>query len=81
LENPERAVRFLYTPKHGSWLNDIECWFSIPVRRLLNKRASFTSVADLETRLQPLIDYDNQYLAKPFRWNYDGRLLKGTFGT
>ncbi|MCL5065862.1 MAG: hypothetical protein M1600_12455 [Firmicutes bacterium] len=53
----------------------------MPVRRLLNKRASFTSVADLETRLQQFIDYHNQYLAKPFRWNYDGRLLKVTFGT
>ena len=81
LENPEHAIRFLYTPKHCSWLNDIECWFSIPVRRLLNKRASFTSVADSETRLQQFIDYYNQYLAKPFRWNYDGRLLKVTFGT
>jgi len=81
LEDPEHAIRFLYTPKHCSWLNDIECWFSIPVRRLLNKRASFTSVADLETRLQQFIDYYNQYLAKPFRWNYDGRLLKVTFGT
>jgi len=81
LEDPEHAIRFLFTPKHCSWLNDIECWFSIPVRRLLNKRASFTSVADLETRLQRFIAYDNQYLAKPFRWNYDGRLLKVNFGT
>jgi len=59
----------------------MECWFSIPVRRLLNQRASLTSVADLETRLPQFMDYDNQYLAKPFRWNYDGRLLKVTFGT
>jgi len=81
LEDPEHAIRFLFTPKHCSWLNDIECWFSIPVRRLLNKRASFTSVADLEARLQQFIDYYNKYLAKPFRWNYDGRLLKVNFGT
>lgn len=81
LEDPEHRIRFLFTPKHCSWLNDIECWFSIPVRRLLNRRASFPSVADLESRLQRFIAYYNQHLAKPFRWTYDARLLKVHFGT
>ena len=81
LEDPEHRIRFLFTPKHCSWLNDIECWFSIPVRRLLNRRASFSSVAALESRLQEFIKYYNKHLAKPFRWTYDGRLLKVRFGT
>jgi len=76
LENSDHAIRFMYTPKHCSWLNQIECWFSLPVRRLLNKRSSFTSVAALEARLREFIAYYNQYLAKPFRWHYDGSLLK-----
>jgi transposase len=76
LENPDHAIRFMYTPKHCSWLNQIECWLSIPVRRLLNKRSSFTSIDELEARLREFIAYYNQYLAKPFRWHYDGSLLK-----
>ena len=67
LENALHGIRFLYTPKHCSWLNQIECWFSILVRRLLNKRARFTSVAALEERIGQFIDYYNEQLAKPFR--------------
>ena len=70
------TVRFLYTPKHCSWLNQIECWFSILVRRLLNKRASFASVAALEQRIRQFIDYYNEHLAKPFKWTFNGKLLK-----
>ena len=51
------------------------------MRRLLNRRASFSSVAALESRLQEFIKYYNKHLAKPFRWTYDGRLLKVRFGT
>ena len=69
-------IRFVYTPKHCSWLNQIECWFSIVVRLLLNKRASFASIAALEERMRQFIAYYNRYLAKPFNWQYDGRLLK-----
>ena len=43
LQDESHRIRFVYTPKHASWLNQIECWFSILVRRLL-KRASFTSI-------------------------------------
>jgi transposase len=46
LQDPTHRIRFVYTPKHTSWLNQIELWFSILVRRLL-KRGSFTSVEDL----------------------------------
>jgi transposase len=76
LSDPQHKVRFVYTPKHCSWLNQIECWFGIISRRLLNRRASFSSVADLEQKIMAFIDYYNQYLMKPFQWNYKGKLLK-----
>jgi len=73
-DNCHRIV-FFYTPKHCSWLNQIECWFSIITRRLLNKRATFISVGDLENKIKSFVDYYNQFLKKPFLWNYKGKLL------
>lgn len=67
-------IRFLYTPKHCSWLNQIELWFSILVRKLL-RRASFRSIADLRERLLVFIEYFNRTMAKPFRWTYRGKPL------
>ena len=75
LSDPTHRIRFVYTPKHSSWLNQIEIWFSVLVRRLL-KRASFTSVADLRQRILDFIDYFNRALAKPFKWTYTGRPLQ-----
>jgi len=75
LSNPAHIVRFVYTPKHCSWLNQIECWFGIITRRLLNRRTSFSSVANLEQRIMTFIEYYNEYLKKPFQWNYKGKLL------
>lgn len=75
LTDTTHRVVFVYTPKHCSWLNQIECWFSIITRRLLNKRASFKSIADLERKIKEFIDYYNQFLKKPFQWNYTGKLL------
>lgn len=68
-------VRFVYTPRHTSWLNQIEIWFSILVRRVL-KRGSFASVEALGQRIVDSIDYFNRTLAKPFRWTYTGRPLQ-----
>ena len=75
LSDPAHRIRFVFVPKHSSWLNQIEIWFSILVRRLL-KRASFTSVDDLRQRLLDFIDYFNRALAKPFKWTYTGRPLR-----
>ena len=75
LSDFSHKVRFVYTPKHCSWLNQIECWFGIITRRLLNRRASFSSIADLEQKIISFIEYYNKYLAKPFAWNYKGKLL------
>lgn len=74
LQDPTHRIRFVYTPKHTSWLNQIELWFSILVRRLL-KRGNFTSVDDLKQRILSFITYFNQTMAKPFKWTYKGRPL------
>jgi transposase len=74
LENKSHRIRFVYTPVHTSWLNQVEIWFSILVRKLL-KRASFTSTAELHQRLLNFIDYFNQTMAKPFKWTFTGRPL------
>jgi transposase len=76
LSDETHRIRVIYTPKHTSWLNQIECWFSILSRRLLNKRSSFCSIEDLEARMVKFIEYYNTYLARPFRWTYEGKLLK-----
>ena len=75
LEELNHRIRFVYTPRHASWLNQVEIWFSILARRAL-KRASFTSLEDLEQRLTDFIDYFNAVLAKPFRWTYAGKPLQ-----
>ena len=75
LSDHAHRIRFVYTPKHCSWLNQVEIWFSILARRLL-KRASFKSLDDLRARVLAFIDYFNVVLAKPFKWTYSGRQLK-----
>ena len=74
LSDPTHRIRFVYTPKHCSWLNQVEIWFSVLVRKLL-RRASFTSTDDLRARLLAFIEYFNQTMAKPFKWTYTGRPL------
>jgi transposase len=74
LQQPSHRIRFVYTPKHCSWLNQVELWFSILTRRLL-KRGSFQSTAELKTRLLAFIDFFNATLAKPFKWTYIGKPL------
>ena len=74
LQDPTHPIRFVYTPVHTSWLNQVEIWFSILVRRLL-KRGNFTSVDDLQQRILDFIAYFNRTMAKPFKWTYAGRPL------
>jgi transposase len=74
LSDVSHRIHFLYTPKHTSWLNQIELWFSILVRRLL-RRGNFTSVEDLRERILAFITYFNKTMAKPFKWTYKGRPL------
>ena len=75
LQDTSHRIRFVYTPRHCSWLNQVEIWFSILARRLL-KRSSFTSLDDLQARVLDFIRYFNNVLGKPFRWTYTGRPLQ-----
>jgi hypothetical protein len=74
LEDKSHRIRFVYTPRHTSWLNQIEIWFSILMRRVL-RRGTFRSTQELRDRLLAFIDYFNRNLAKPFKWTYTGRPL------
>ena len=71
LSESSHRIRFVSVPKHSSWLNQIECWFSILVRRLL-KRGNFTSTQDLRQQILDFIAYFNRVLAKPFNWKFKG---------
>lgn len=71
LGDKSHRIRFVYVPKHTSWLNQIECWFSILVRRLI-KRSSFVSTEELKEKILDFIDYFNQYFSKPFNWKFKG---------
>jgi len=75
LSDPRHRIVFHDTPKHASWMNQIEMWFSILVRKLL-KRASFTSVEALKTRVLAFVAYCNATMAKPFQWTYGQKPLQ-----
>lgn len=74
LSNPDHRIVFYYTPKHASWLNQIEIWLSILARKLLRK-GNFLSIDDLRTKVLAFIDYYNQTMAHPFKWTYKGKAL------
>ncbi|HEY6406077.1 MAG TPA: transposase [Ktedonobacteraceae bacterium] len=71
LHNPEHQIVFHYTPKHASWMNQVEIWLSILVRKLL-KRGTFRSLDDLRDQILAFIAYYNRTMAKPIKWTYTG---------
>ncbi len=74
LADSTHRIVFHYTPKHSSWLNQIEIWLSILVRKLL-RRGSFCSLPELKAKVFNFIDYYNRTMAKPFIWTYLGKPL------
>lgn len=71
LKDKTHRIRFVYTPKHCSWLNQVEIWFGILVRKVL-KRGSFESKIKLREKITEFIAYFNRTMAKPFKWTYKG---------
>ena len=77
LTDRNHRVRFVFLPKHTSWLNQIEIVFGIVSRRVL-RHGNFKSTAELKQRLLAFIDYFNRTFARPMRWTYTGRPVKNT---
>jgi transposase len=75
LSDKSHHIRFVYTPKHCSRLNQIEIWFGILTRKIL-RDGSFKSIDDLRERIESFIEYYNQTMAKVFKWTYKGKLLQ-----
>ena len=74
LRNADHRITFHFTPKHASWINQIEIWFSILARKLL-RRGNFNSKQHLQERIESFIAYFNATMAKPFRWTMKGKPL------
>jgi transposase len=62
---------FVYTPKHASWVNQVEVWFGILQRRVL-KHASFATRDVLKGAVLAFIRHWNRHEAHPFRWTFRG---------
>ena len=75
LSDINHRIRFVYLPKHSSWLNQIEIFFGILQRKCL-RDGNFTSVLDLESQLRAFIMYYNTTMAHPFNWTYTGKPLE-----
>ena len=71
LHDLTHRVVLYYTPKHASWMNQVEIWLSILVRKLL-KRGNFTSLDHLRDQILAFIAYYNRTMAKPIKWTYTG---------
>jgi DDE superfamily endonuclease len=74
LSDPEHKHVFHYLPRHGSWLNQVELWFSVLTRQFL-RRGDFVSVPEFEERLVRYLEAYNLEQAHPYRWTYTGQPL------
>jgi transposase len=61
--------RFVHTPKHASWMNQVEIWFSILHRRVI-KYGDFASPAVQAKRVLGFIAHWNEAERHPFRWTW-----------
>lgn len=73
LEDENHRIRFVYTPKHCSWLNPVENWFA-KLQRHVIRYGNFPSVEALETKIEKYINFYNSCLAKPLKWKFKGFL-------
>lgn len=71
LEKKQHRIRFVYTPKHCSWLNPIENWFA-KLQKHVIKYGNFDSVEDLNNKMEAYIRYYNDCLIKPLKWKFSG---------
>jgi len=74
LSKPDKQIVFHYTPKHASWMNQIEIWFGILMKKVI-KRGNFLSKEDLKKKILDFMSYFNETMAKPFKWTYQGKAL------
>ncbi len=74
LRHQDHRITFHFTPKHASWLNQIEIWFSILARKVI-RRGNFAGIEDLKAKIEAFIAYFNETMAKPFKWTYQGKPL------
>jgi transposase len=74
LRNKNHRIHFSFTPRHASWLNQIEIWLSTLARKML-RLASFTAKQDLKNRIEQFMAYFNRTMAKPFKWTKTGKAL------
>jgi len=74
LSDPDKKIVFHYTPKHASWMNQIEVWFGILAKKVI-KRGCFKSKEELNEKIMAFIDYFNETMAKPFKWTYQGKVM------
>jgi hypothetical protein len=75
LSDPRHRIRFVYLPKHSSWLNQIEIILGIIHRKCL-RGGNFTSVSDLVAKLRAFMTYYNTTMAHPFAWTYTGKPMQ-----
>ena len=75
LNEKSRSIVFHYTPKHASWMNQIEIWFGILMKKVV-RRGTFVSKEDLKSKIDAFIEYFNKTMAKPYKWTYQGKVLR-----
>jgi transposase len=71
LQDNSHRIYFVYTPKHCSWLNPIENWFSTLQRRVIS-RGNFNSVEDLISKIEAYINFYNKTIFKRINWHFSG---------
>jgi len=74
LSKSGKTIVFHYTPKHASWMNQIEIWFGILTKKAI-RSGNFASKRDLRSKILEFIDYFNKTMARPFKWTYQGKVL------